>query len=82
MEHTPEPWFFGHDPVSDFYVRGTPEEGISLYLGQHMNMADARRIVACVNACAGLPTDVLDQMAGIAKLAQDKFPAADAEAGG
>ncbi len=35
--------------------------------GYDVNKANARRIVACVNACEGIPTELLEQGAGFWK---------------
>lgn len=68
MDHTPEPWhvtlrttIFSYQshpvcPVS----RDTHTPDISDKKREAYAEANARRIVACVNACAGLPTDVLE----------------------
>lgn len=53
-EHTKEPWRFRETLVylaseGGFDLRDAPKAE-----------ANARRIVACVNACAGMPTDVLE----------------------
>lgn len=37
------------------------EEGEAVYFGAVYNPADARRIVACVNALEGIPTDELEK---------------------
>lgn len=57
MTHSPEPWKLGRcfdaDCIADASgedVYGTDEE---------IARVDLERIVACVNACAGIPTDVL-----------------------
>lgn len=66
--HTPEPWRVGRPftVVSDTPV---PEMGgsdaVEYYgghlIGESIIEANARRIVACVNACQGLSTDELEQ---------------------
>lgn len=55
MSHTPEPWeaYEGEEGYGITSVCGG-------YYGDIENEADARRIVACVNACAGIDTDVLE----------------------
>ena len=67
-KHTPEPWRVGRPGavVSDTPV---PEMGgsdaVEYYgghlIGESIIEANARRIVACVNACRGLGTDELEQ---------------------
>jgi hypothetical protein len=68
QQHTPEPWLIGDEddpssissssgrPVAETLVavqRWTPEK-------QEEDYANARRIVACVNACKGIPTETLE----------------------
>lgn len=63
-QHTPEPW----TPIKD----GNPEnkneawhlEGRNgdLVTYGHMSEQDARRIVACVNACTGIETEKLESL--------------------
>ena len=76
-EHTPEPWRIGRftGPGSYEKVRETcgamdvvvdTDSGPYVLAGCNINFPDdakanARRIVACVNACAGLPTEVLER---------------------
>jgi hypothetical protein len=55
-EHTPEPWTSGTDP-SHFDAPEVRNSAWALYVPTD---ADARRIVACVNACAGLSTEALE----------------------
>ncbi len=65
-KHTPEPWF-----VNDKRKIGWMDNAIFLFSEKEGNVvrcyddygtaeANARRIVACVNACAGIPTDQLE----------------------
>lgn len=67
--HTPEPW-----EIDDEYVQQdgggdiaichvlSIDENIEGHWGRgKITEANARRIVACVNACRGLPTDELEQ---------------------
>ena len=59
-EHTPEPWKSieeqFHGEVMNFI--GDKDGGT---IGEIYTENDARRIVACVNACAGLPSEVLER---------------------
>ena len=66
-KHTPEPWILGRacTVVSDTPVPGMGGSDAVEYYGGHLIGesivdANARRIVACVNACAGLPTEQLE----------------------
>jgi hypothetical protein len=66
-KHTPEPWKL----CSKSYECGgdiVGPSGQSIFFGDPFKeipdvrkYADARRIVACVNACAGMSTDVLER---------------------
>ena len=61
-EHTKEPWFFSE--WSDELVPIRTKSGrIVCDVGyadtDQINIFNARRIVACVNACAGIPTGML-----------------------
>ena len=65
-KHTPEPWRVGRPGavVSDTPVPGMGGSDAVEYYGGHLIgesiiEANARRIVACVNACRGLGTDEL-----------------------
>jgi hypothetical protein len=70
-EHTKGPWGLGDDGLS-FFGPAPGEWGIGwLYLYSRGNgglsdeeqRANARRVVACVNCCAGLPTEALEARA-------------------
>jgi len=63
-DHTPEPWRLyppgacvPHYDVRERIVSDCPS-GRSV--SDPISEADARRIVACVNACAGIPTEALE----------------------
>ena len=58
-KHSPEPWY--QDPEDCAWLGGASvfsEKGPVRLC--EVSEADARRIVACVNACAGLPTEALE----------------------
>lgn len=72
-EHTKEPWSvaeeaFDNDGIHESVIRGLDGRAaiaVTLEFGPNnpgMREANARRIVACVNACAGITTEVLEQM--------------------
>lgn len=66
-EHTAEPWKLTRkNPALSVGLRGeTPHLDIGrIFTGSIEGVANARRIVACVNACAGLPTEELEGLAG------------------
>ena len=74
MTYTPEPWKYGSS-VSGITIAGAPEAGgwWTEILGLkgperrggkwsiRLSEEDARRIVACVNACKGIPTEELEK---------------------
>lgn len=68
MIHTPEPW-----EVTDLrYIRQSNEPRHVVARASKMDgmEANARRIVACVNACAGISTELLECPGGnVAKVA-------------
>lgn len=74
IKHTPEPWYLppgdlifvskvgGKGYVAKMMPLGAPRDrkGLPTDISDEM-CANARRIVACVNACRGMPTDELEQ---------------------
>lgn len=70
--HTPEPWSFSieevfdNDGVPESVIRGIDGRAcvaVAIDFGPNnpgMREANARRIVACVNACAGVDTELLE----------------------
>lgn len=75
MKHTPEPWRTGNvsttvvaDSDDGLHITGaTGPDALEYYGGnliaESVSEENARRIVACVNACAGIPTEELEQKA-------------------
>ncbi len=69
MRHTAEPWktdqFYivadvpGGRPGGEVIVQCYPTT--SRYANRPLNIANARRIVAAVNACEGIPTEALEE---------------------
>lgn len=69
VTHTKEPWSLGEeDRHGDTPINAADWRSLALVV-THMHggedqcpegLANARRIVACVNACAGIPTDTLE----------------------
>ena len=63
--HTPEPWHLSFDDANGLQIEA---DGLTcvLYVSAEdidadmFRTEDARRIVACVNACAGIPTEALE----------------------
>lgn len=64
-EHTKEPWRIAHDEGDEYYIEVTSRlSGHTCQLGSgYFSKDDARRIVACVNACAGIPDSALEEAA-------------------
>jgi len=64
MRHTPEPWESAGRVIRSFHDEGVitariPDEKLAP-IGASLWEANARRIVACVNKCAGLSTEALE----------------------
>jgi hypothetical protein len=63
--HDPEPWFVdnsrGYEEFKSVIASRQPPEGDDRWIVPADDDADARRIVACVNACAGIPTEALER---------------------
>lgn len=68
MNHTPEPWYFRECTaddcdcgcvVTDEHIRNN--DNIVIPVG-YVKFVDARRIVKCVNACAGITDDELQTL--------------------
>lgn len=72
-KYTPEPWKVRKDG-DEYYI-----EILSKYSGHLCQLGsgcfskeDARRIVACVNACAGIETETLESEGSIAEIITSK----------
>lgn len=82
--HTPEPWTYKEDCDSrGNYVGFGPrnnfvgETHISVNnLGTVQALANAHRIVACVNACKGIPTEDLEDQAEVTKALKEGIESA------
>lgn len=53
-EHSPEPWSYEDEGGNRFCVRDADGQGVFADEIGPMDGPDAPRIVACVNACAGI----------------------------
>lgn len=61
-QHTPEPWVVNGSHIESENEHGWVNDGwIIADLSGSQIEANARRIVACVNACAGASTEVLEK---------------------
>lgn len=70
--HTKEPWHFGkYNPQC---IMGSDNKLIvsDCYEDREKDVANARRIVACVNACAGIDTNELEKYGALAILGRAK----------
>lgn len=63
-KHTPEPLSYGEDNDGWYVARGNEQ------IGYCLTEDDARRIVACVNACAGISTENLEENLPVKELAR------------
>jgi hypothetical protein len=72
-QHTPEPWSIEDEPVLGQIIKGDSQViagGFAIIrratdeAGKEETKANARRIVACVNACAGVSTADLETSPG------------------
>ena len=68
MNHTHEPWSFGHLGMEHLWIGPDyTERPVALVphdtepAARDESRENARRIVACVNACAGLTTEALER---------------------
>lgn len=74
--HLPEPWCYRRSSDGRYYEIGPKNVRADASREQIVRMvqgiANARRITACVNACAGIPTAALEA-GGVAKLDEAKL---------
>ena len=59
-EHTLEPWFYTGSDIWNLVPDNNGEATQNLIANASEN--DARRIVACVNACAGIETETIESV--------------------
>lgn len=88
-KNTPEPWRIGRlehprdyevvrETVGPHEVVVDTDEGVYVLAGCNYNfpqdaLANARRIVACVNACAGINTEALEHRVHLLKAEDDQI---------
>jgi hypothetical protein len=60
-KHTPEPWELKTTAGSDHTLCTIYSSKAGRGIARHVLPEDASRIVACVNACAGIPTEDLER---------------------
>jgi hypothetical protein len=64
--HSPEPWLLSGDPMACRHhvtaiTDAMGDYPLTLEPGDWtLSDSDARRIVACINACRGIPTELLE----------------------
>ena len=68
-EHTPEPWHFDAGPQYDPRLGNIWAQPLG-HIASADTDADGRRIVACVNACAGISTEHLEAAGVYANIKQ------------
>lgn len=95
-KHTPEPWSV-EDPRLEYpqnyklWIRSESqpnfigEVDLSDYSNEEIAMANANRIVACINACKDIPTEnleagVIDELRGAAQKVIDNWERGDLSA--
>lgn len=59
MNHTEEPWAFGTERTTVIPITGANGKTVVSVRYGPTDLCDARRIIACVNACAGTSTERL-----------------------
>lgn len=75
-KHTPEPWGVYQDASGDVFVSSGETSFHIAEIGtedEESVIADARRIVACVNACRGMKTKDLENQAMLGETLLDRF---------
>lgn len=73
QKHTPEPWkaeYAGEEGRLDIVAKDTGPWDGDVTLAMNIGEANARRIVACVNACAGISTENLEDNLPVKELAR------------
>lgn len=69
MSHTTEPW-----TATNSTIRNSNGRVVIAYLySKRARAANIRRILACVNACRGVPTEVLERNAAVGVLLRTAF---------
>ena len=79
MHHTLEPWNVSPTPLGNIRIADSGENTIALITsgaGKRKRGANAKRIVACVNACAGIedPAKALAAAVEALLMAEDRLP--------
>lgn len=67
MKHTPTPWYFGHDKFSLHTPIASEDDPSGKPVASVLEKADAERIVACVNSCAGLNPEAIPELVQAAR---------------
>ena len=62
MNHTPEPWFVRDLQIlpASYVLTGAPIATVHVRKKREMQLGNALRIVACINACEGSSTEWLE----------------------
>ena len=61
MNHSKEPWTVDINS-NDAWIKQADGQHITGYGNGEVSVADAERIVACVNACRGIPNEELEEL--------------------
>lgn len=80
MEHTKEPWLADANYV---ITQGETKIAYCNHIDPYdgIGYENARRIVACVNACAGLDTELLENIVLLGDTLKSRFETLKVEAG-
>lgn len=65
MKHSQEPWSAEKDLPRNILSANGELVACAIACGVGMGAANARRIVACVNSCEGLSTELLEKVASL-----------------
>lgn len=82
MKHTKEPWHTGKNHNAERFIYGEDGWAVAECLQTKDKMfLNAKRIVACVNACAGLDTELLENIVLTGDTLKSRFETLKVEAG-
>lgn len=76
QKHTPEPWSAAHEENEAEWGIDAGKWGVAICAdapGDGTAESNARRIVACVNACAGLDTGLLENIVDLGESLRSRF---------
>ncbi len=79
-KHTPEPWKVKEDKMAGLLAWDIDSNSGLITFESLISQEDARRIVACVNACAGISTEELEKIVSDNCNVEDHYRAEQSEA--